>query len=165
MSIKHKLFASAATLTLVGGVGLASTAGTAQASSTGCAFSNGCATLHGVDVASNAVAMDAKRQSSASGTLIIGYPDIPNDGATSFDAVLHYTSGGKVTSYADTGLQAQPDVHQHSLFSHTDPVKPADPRYCWHQQPGDQFSDDGGSRPIRRPAPASPWSGTADSGG
>ena len=84
MSIRSKTFAAATGVTLLAGTLAAGTlaAGTAQASSTGCAFTNGCATLHGTDGASHAVAMDAKRKSSAPGTLIIGYPDIPGDGAT-----------------------------------------------------------------------------------
>ena len=105
MSLRSKTFAAAAGVTLLAGTLAAGTlaAGTAQASSTGCAFTNGCATLHGTDGASHAVAMDAKRKSSAPGTLIIGYPDIPGDGATSFDAVLHYGKGTKQTTYAGHG--------------------------------------------------------------
>ena len=79
MSIRSKTFAAATGVTLLAGTLAAGTlaAGTAQASSTGCAFTNGCATLHGVDAASHAVAMDAKYKSPKPGTLIIGYPDIP----------------------------------------------------------------------------------------
>jgi hypothetical protein len=90
-----------ATAALVAGGGaLAGPASAAPLSSTNCAFSNGCATLHGTDAAGNAVAMDAKYQNPAE--IVIGYPDKAGDGATSFDAVIHYTSakGG----YADTGL-------------------------------------------------------------
>jgi hypothetical protein len=112
MSIRSKVLATAAALALIGGTGTAAVLGTgaAQASTVNCAFSNGCATLQGVDAASHAIAMDAKRQSSAAGTLIIGYPDRPGDGATNFDAVLHYTKGSNVTTYADTGLEVS-DLH------------------------------------------------------
>jgi len=98
--LRTKYLALAAGLTMLTGIGLA---GTAQASSTGCAFSNGCATLHGTDAAGNDVAMDAKYQRSTE--ILIGYADNAGDNATSFDAVLHYGKGAKVTSYADTGLQ------------------------------------------------------------
>jgi hypothetical protein len=106
MSIKSKVLAGATALTLVGGVGLAGalTAGAAEASSTGCAFTDGCATLHGVDAAGNHVAMDAKYQNPKE--IVIGYPDNPADGATDFDAVIHYTTGQKTTGWADTALQA-----------------------------------------------------------
>jgi hypothetical protein len=106
MSIKSKVFAFGAGLTLLGGI--AATTGTAQASSPACAFSNGCATLHGTDANGNTVAMDAKRLNKAG--IIIGYPDNVGDGATSFDGVLHYGKGAKTTSYADTALQAN-DLH------------------------------------------------------
>ena len=74
----------------------------ALASSTGCAFSNGCATLNGFDAASHPVAMDAKHQNDHE--IVIGYPDQAGDGATSFDAVLHYTHGRSITTESDTGL-------------------------------------------------------------
>jgi hypothetical protein len=118
MSVKTRILAAAATLTLLGGAGVAAS-GAAEASSPGCAFTNGCATLHGVDGAGHAVAMDAKRQSKASGTLIIGWADVPGDVATSWDAVLHYTSSAKVTTYADTGLQVKDfDNTCHTPVSH-----------------------------------------------
>ena len=120
-NIKSKILAAAGAVTLIAGLaGL--TAGTASASSAGCAFTNGCATLQGVDAASHAVAMDAKRQSAATGTLIIGYPDKPTDPATNFDAVLHFTSGAQVTTYADTALQAS---HLHFACTVSDLVKPS----------------------------------------
>ena len=100
MGLKSKVFAAGAAVTLLGGI--AAMAGTAQASSTGCAFTNGCATLHGVDAAGHAVAMDVKYKNPKE--IVIGYPDVPGDGATSFDDVLHYTSGPKKTTYQDTGL-------------------------------------------------------------
>jgi hypothetical protein len=104
MTIKSKVLAAAATLTLLGGVGVAAaTAGTAQASTAGCAFTNGCATLHGTDANGNTVAMDAKYRNKTE--IVIGYPDNAGDGATSFDADLHYGKGAKVTSYQDTALQ------------------------------------------------------------
>jgi hypothetical protein len=84
----------------------AGTASAAPASSPGCAFSNGCATLHGVDAANNAVAMDAKYQNPKE--IVIGYPDLAGDGATNFDAVIHFTTGPKTTGYADTALQGSP---------------------------------------------------------
>ena len=103
MKLTRKALTAAAALALACGISAA--AGTAaHASSTGCAFSNGCATLHGTDAASHQVAMDAKRQSSKPGTLVIGYPDLTGDGATSFDAVLHYTSGHGAKAWDDTGL-------------------------------------------------------------
>lgn len=52
--------------------------------------------------------MDAKYKVATQ--IVIGYPDVPGDGATNFDAVLHYTSGKKVTTYQDTALQAN-DLH------------------------------------------------------
>lgn len=76
---------------------------TALASSPGCAFGNGCATLHGLDAASHQVAMDAKYQNRHE--ILIGYPDNPGDGASSFDGVLHFTPNGKTTTYQDTALQ------------------------------------------------------------
>lgn len=76
---------------------------TAQASSPGCAFGNGCATLHGMDAASHQVALDAKYQNKSE--ILIGYPDLAGDGATSFDGVLHFTKGAKVTTSQDTSLQ------------------------------------------------------------
>jgi hypothetical protein len=90
----------AAAALVAGGGALAGPASAAPLSSTNCAFSNGCATLNGTDAAGNAVSMDAKYQNPKE--IVIGYPDKPGDGATSFDAVIHYTSakGG----YADTGL-------------------------------------------------------------
>jgi len=124
-TIRSKVLAAAASLTLLAGAGVAA-AGSASASSAGCAFTNGCATLHGTDAASHAVAMDAKRQSSAPGTLIIGYPDIPGDGATSFDAVIHYTNGKKTTSYQDTGFTLSPTFTSVPCLLTTDPaVTPA----------------------------------------
>jgi len=106
LNIRRKVFAGAAILTALGTAGAAGSL-PAFASSTGCAFSNGCATLHGTDANNHAIAMDAKHQSAKAGTLIIGYPDVPGDGATSFDAVLHYTTGAKKTAYADTGLSVK----------------------------------------------------------
>jgi len=76
---------------------------TAQASSPGCAFGNGCATLRGFDAASHQVAMDAKYQNKHE--ILIGYPDNPGDGASSFDGVLHFTPNGETTIYQDTALQ------------------------------------------------------------
>jgi hypothetical protein len=102
MSARNKILAAVAGFTLLGGIGVAG-AVEAQASTTGCAFSNGCATLHGTDAASDTVAMDTKYQNK--NEIVIGYPDNAGDNATSFDAVLHYGKGAKVTSYADTGLQ------------------------------------------------------------
>jgi hypothetical protein len=66
-----------------------------------------------MDAASHAVAMDAKYQKATE--IIIGYPDIPGDGATSFDAVLHYTSGPERVTYQDTGL----DVREFDNTCHT----------------------------------------------
>ena len=103
--LRTKYLALAAGLTMLTGIGLA---GTAQASSTGCAFSNGCATLHGTDALGYAVAMDAKRQVKTG--IVIGYPDNASDNATSFDGVLHYGKGKRVTTYADTGLQFSPTI-------------------------------------------------------
>jgi hypothetical protein len=57
-------------------------------------------------MASHAVAMDAKYQKATE--IVIGYPDKPGDGATNFDAVLHFTTGPRSTSYQDTGLQLSP---------------------------------------------------------
>lgn len=102
MSFKRKVLSSAAVAVGLGTLML--TPGAAFASSTGCAFTNGCATLHGVDAASHGVAMDSKYQSASTGNLIIGYPDNSGDGATDFDAVLHYTPGNNVTTYSDTGF-------------------------------------------------------------
>jgi hypothetical protein len=96
-----------------------SLASPSSASTTGCAFTNGCATLNGVDAASHAIAMDATKQSAKTGTLIIGYPDRPNDGATNFDAVLHFTTSSSPT-YSDTSLLVQQPtnnafVHRYDL--------------------------------------------------
>lgn len=108
MHPKHKtLGAGLAAGLLAAGLGAAALSGTAQASTPGCAFTNGCATLHGIDAGGSAVAMDAKYQSSKTGTLIIGYPDKPGDGATTFAGVLHETPGKKVVTYQDTGLQVR----------------------------------------------------------
>ena len=108
MSIKSKVLAASAVLTLAGGI--AAAAGTAQASSTGCAFTNGCATLHGTDAASHAVAMDAKYKNSHE--IVIGYPDVPGDGATSSTdgAALHH--GQEDDHVPGHRVHAQPDVHQ-----------------------------------------------------
>jgi hypothetical protein len=106
MSIKSKVLTAGAVIALAAGTGAALT-GTAQASTAGCAFTNGCATLHGVTVNGSAVAMDAKHQNK--NEILIGYPDNVGDGATSFDADLHYGKGSKTTSYADTGLQFGPN--------------------------------------------------------
>jgi hypothetical protein len=102
MSIRKRVLAGAAALALVAGAGTVA-ATSALASSTGCSFGDGCATLHGVNAAGNPVAMDAKYKNK--NEILIGYPDNANDGATSFDGVLHFTSGGRVTTYQDTGLQ------------------------------------------------------------
>jgi len=118
MSIKSKVFAAAAGLTLAGSLGAAGMTA-AQASSTGCAFTNGCATLHGTDAASHAVAMDAKYQNPKE--IVIGYPDVPGDGATSFDSVLHYTTGKKTTSYQDTGFTLSPTFTSLPCHFTTDP--------------------------------------------
>ena len=100
MSARNKILASAGVLALAASLGLG--AGTAQASSAGCAFSNGCATLHGFDAANHAIAMDAKYQNPKE--IVIGYPDIAGDGATNFDAVLHYTKGQHTVTYQDSGI-------------------------------------------------------------
>lgn len=78
----------------------------AYASSGGCAFGNGCATLHGQDAAGHDVAMDAKYQKK--NEILIGYPDLNNDTATSFDGVLHFTKGPKTQGWVDTSLEANP---------------------------------------------------------
>ena len=81
MSARNKILASAGGLVLAASLGLG--AGVAQASTPGCAFADGCATLQGFDAANHAVAMDAKYQNPKE--IVIGYPDVPGDGATSFD--------------------------------------------------------------------------------
>jgi len=105
-TIRSKVLAAAASLTLLAGAGVAA-AGSASASSAGCAFTNGCATLRGTDANGSSVAMDAKRQNKTE--ILIGYPDNAGDGATSFDGVLHYGKGKKTTSYADTGFTLGPN--------------------------------------------------------
>ena len=89
---------------LIGGA----TAGapSALAGTTGCAFSNGCATLHGQDGNGAAVALDSKYQSAKPGTIQIGYPDKPGDGATDYDAVLHFTTN-HVSTFSDTSVLVQ----------------------------------------------------------
>jgi hypothetical protein len=104
LSVKSKVLTAGAVLAVLGGTGAAGVL-PASASSPGCAFTNGCATLHGFDAASHAVAMDAKYQNPKE--IVIGYPDVPGDGATSFDGVLHYTKGAKKTTYQDTGLDVR----------------------------------------------------------
>lgn len=96
---KYLAAASAAAFAVM----LGSLGTTALASSPGCAFGNGCATLHGVDAASHQVAMNAKYQNKHE--ILIGYPDNPGDGASSFDGVLHFTQGPEVTITQDTSLQ------------------------------------------------------------
>lgn len=117
MNIASKLFATAATLTLMVG-GAAVAAGAADASSTGCAFTNGCATLHGTDANGSAVAMDAKYKNKSE--ILIGYPDNSGDNATSFDGVLHYTKATSSTTWSDTDLApiAFPDVSPSSSPVH-----------------------------------------------
>jgi hypothetical protein len=108
-----------ATAALVAGGGaLAGPASAAPLSSTNCAFSNGCATLNGTDAAGNAVSMDAKYQNPKE--IVIGYPDKAGDGATSFDAVIHYTNakGG----YADTGFTLSPTFTSIPCDLTTDPT-------------------------------------------
>jgi hypothetical protein len=107
-----------AALTLALGTA-AVTAGPASASSGGCAFSNGCATLGGVDAVGNSVSMDAKYQKPTE--MLIGYPDIPGDGATSFDAVIHYTPSAPTTSYTDTGFTLSPTFTSIPCLLTTDP--------------------------------------------
>src|SRR5208282_309671 len=123
MSIKSKVLAASAVLTLAGGI--AATAGTAQASSTGCAFTNGCATLHGTDANGSTVAMDAKYKNK--NEILIGYADNASDGATSFDGVLHYGKGKKTTSYQDTGLQFSPTVSSFTCISGVSATLPTSP--------------------------------------
>ena len=116
MSARNKILATVAGFTLLGGIGVLGAA-EAQASTPGCAFSNGCATLHGTDAASDTVAMDTKYQNK--NEIVIGYPDNAGDGATSYDGVLHYGKGAKVTSYADTGLTVTSfDNTCHTAASH-----------------------------------------------
>lgn len=116
MQVKHALAAVAVPALLTGGL-LAAGAGPASASTTGCAFTNGCGTLHGFDAAGNAIAMDAKYKNGTE--ITIGYVDKPGDGATSYDAVLHYLPGARVTTYADTGLQVRDfDNTCHTAASH-----------------------------------------------
>jgi hypothetical protein len=103
MSIGKRVLAAAAGLALAGGAFVGATS--AFASSTGCAFGDGCATLHGVNAAGNPVAMDAKYKNADE--IVIGYPDNENDGATSFDGVLHFTPARPVTTYNDTGLNVR----------------------------------------------------------
>jgi hypothetical protein len=100
MSIGKRVLAAAAGLTLAAGAAIGATS--AFASTAGCSFGDGCATLHGVNAAGNPVAMDAKYKNK--NEILIGYPDNAGDGATSFDGVLHFGKGPKVTTYADTGL-------------------------------------------------------------
>jgi len=119
MSLKTRLLALAAGVTLLTGTGVAAAAGTAQASSAGCAFTNGCATLRGTDANGSSVAMDAKRQNKTE--ILIGYPDNAGDGATSFDGVLHYGKGKKVTSWQDTGFTLSPTFTSVPCLLTTDP--------------------------------------------
>lgn len=103
MRLIRKVLPALGALALIGGIGI--TGATAvSASSPGCAFTNGCATLHGTDAGGHQVAMDAKKQSAKPGTLVIGYPDIAGDGATNFDAVLHFTTQRGQTVWSDSGL-------------------------------------------------------------
>ena len=118
-TIRSKVLALAAGLTLLAGTGVAA-AGSASASSTGCAFTNGCATLHGTDANGSAVAMDAKGKNKTE--ILIGYADNAGDGATSFDGVLHYGKGTKTTTYADTGFTLSPTFTSVPCLLTTDPA-------------------------------------------
>lgn len=116
MSFKAKITAAAAVGVVAGGMALAGPS--AFASTPDCAFSNGCATLHGFDGAGHPVAMDAKYQKKTE--ILIGYPDNVGDTATSFDGVLHFTKGPKVTTTQDTALLVQQRtndafVHRYTL--------------------------------------------------
>lgn len=91
--------------------------GTAYASSFGCNAQVGCATAHSTQAAypasyagSRVIAIDAKKQSAAPGTAVIGYPDLVQDKATSFDKVAHVFHSGALAGdtfytfvYAPTG--------------------------------------------------------------
>lgn len=102
---KHAARAWAGKATIAAAVVIAgvSYAGAASASTPDCAFGDGCATLHGSDAAGNGVALDAKYQNKHQ--ILIGYPDKPGDGATSFDGVLHFASS-HAHAYTDTSFQA-----------------------------------------------------------
>jgi hypothetical protein len=160
MSARNKILAAVAGFTLLGGIGVLGAA-EAQASTTGCAFSNGCATLHGTDAASDTVAMDTKYQNK--NEIVIGYPDNAGDGATSYDGVLHYGKGAKVTSYVDTGLQVS---NLHSVCTSVGPLSTpmgatiavtAGNPLTVENSNGTNFTADG-------PATSLPFSGTLHSG-
>jgi hypothetical protein len=91
LDIKGRYFALAGTLTAAGGLAFAM-APAAQASSFQCVTSNGCGTLHTTISfgGGTVVAMDAKRQNPNG--MVIGYPDLARDKATSFDKVAHSIS-------------------------------------------------------------------------
>lgn len=90
MKSRFRLGLAAAGLGLLTAAGLA-TAPPAHASSFNCVTSVGCGTLHTVINfhGGTTVAMDAKYQKATE--MVIGYPDLNRDKATSFDKVAHTT--------------------------------------------------------------------------
>lgn len=77
----------------------------AQASTFQCNQAAGCGTLHSYDTNGQQIAFDAKGTKAGDGTLVIGYPDLAQDIATSFDKVAHVFGGKTVYTivYAPNG--------------------------------------------------------------
>jgi hypothetical protein len=91
--IKRKIAAAAVTFAVTAG-GLGMAAATAGASSFDCVAGAGCATLQGVNASGHHIALDAKNQSATG--IDIGYPDLKQDRATSFDKVEHIVRSGSL---------------------------------------------------------------------
>lgn len=92
---------------VMGGATIIAGAGAAGASSFNCVAAAGCATLQGHNAAGTAVALDAKGKVPTG--ILIGYPDLTQDAATSFTKVPHTFRSGDLRGLSYYTFVYSPD--------------------------------------------------------